>query len=158
MLFDFPCLKQTTELNCLPTCIRSVLLYLFEEELTVEQASFLCQEEKSGGCQWDKTVSALQEQGYSIENLTSGNESPDEALARLYEAVQENDIPVILQWHDLHTPFRHAVVVVGFWDDEAEIIGCMNPDPTVPNRLLRLPTSELLQKWERTDFTAFYFL
>lgn len=158
MLTDFPCLRQPTELSCLPTCVRAVLRHQFERQLSEEQGSLICHEAPTGGCIWRKTVSALRDSDYEIRELTDGRETKQEAFAALVEAVEGNDIPVVVQVDEGDSVYLHAMVVVGVAEEEPDkIIVCMNPFPAREGELERLSKAEFLPMWERTAFTAFYF-
>ena len=147
-------MRQPTDLDCLPTCVQSVLQYQFDQQVSIEEARALCNAEPGGV--WSNSLRALRAAGYSANEIARGDETDEEALNCLYDLVEINELPVIVQLPTGMTAagqsFFHALVVVGTADDGTLVI-VMNPDN--PTGFDTWASKTFFRDWATTDFNGF---
>lgn len=92
--------RQRREHVCLPAGLRTVCAF-FDERLSDNEASELCDEvspliEPRGGCDWNGAVTMLVANYPTLQVVTEGSESLDEAWEKLRHCIEEPKFPVIV--------------------------------------------------------------
>ncbi len=153
MISSFPRHRQQTGWSCLPTAVLCVLEYLGRKD-SMDQVAEWCRIEPGGACIWDRSIDGLRRASQGEFDL----EILDGEWDALYEAVKENDEPVIVTIANPNFLAErigtHAVVVFSVEEVDGEHEQVVYMDPA-SGTYERKSQNEFLKWWGAAEQLAF---
>ncbi len=149
MITNFPQHRQQTGWSCLPTAVLSVLEYLGQGEVSMDQVADWCRVQSGGGCRWDDSIESLRDALVAEFDMDVLDMEGD--WEGICEAVREDDEPVIVTIANPNPLAElvgdHAVVVfqIRHLGERGEHVVYMDPESGTHESK---QTDEFLQWWD----------